>query len=213
VRKLLPIAAILVLLDQIAKFAVRGFDLFGFHHQGMMPYESRPFLGDILRWTYVENPGMAFGLNFGMPVILSLFSLVAAIFLVYLLKRTERDGMSGLRIALTLILAGAVGNLIDRMFYGLIFGYGPLFYGKVVDFIDVDIPDINILGLHLSRFYVFNIADAAVSVGVLLLLIFYPAHKQVPEPPQPPPEGPEETPVAPTPPGEGTYVETVRIRP
>src|SRR5205085_1853095 len=105
--------------------------------------------GDTLRWTFVENPGMAFGFNFGMPVILSLFSVIASIFLVVLIKRTQSQGINGLRIALALILGGAAGNLIDRSFYGLIYDYAPLFYGRVVDFIDFDIPDINLLGLHL----------------------------------------------------------------
>ena len=77
-----------------------------------------------------------------------------------------------------MFLGGAVGNLIDRVFYGLFYGYASLFHGQVVDFIDIDLPDISILGRHLDRFYVFNIADAAVSVGVVLLLIFYPSKKQ-----------------------------------
>ncbi|MEP7218630.1 MAG: signal peptidase II [Bacteroidota bacterium] len=178
-RKLLSLSALIVLIDQAAKLAIRGFDLFGIHHAGMQMYESRQVLGEFFRLTYVENPGMAFGLNFGMPIILSLFSIAAAVFLVYLLKRTESDGMSGLRIALALILGGAVGNLIDRAFYGVIFDYAPLFYGKVVDFVDIDIPDIKLFGNELRRFYVFNIADAAVSIGVVLLLIFYPSKKHV----------------------------------
>jgi signal peptidase II len=208
VRKLLTLSALIVIIDQMAKLAVKGFDIFGWVHQGMQPYESRPIIGELVRWTYVENPGMAFGLNFGMPVILSLFSVVAAIFLVYLLKRTESQGMSGMRIALALILGGAVGNLVDRAFYALFYGYGPLFYGKVVDFIDVNIPDINILGLHLQRFYVFNIADAAVSIGVVLLLFFYPSRRQEPTKEPPPAPEPEHEPLPPsTPPGENSYVE------
>ncbi|MDB5034013.1 MAG: lspA [Chlorobi bacterium] len=178
-RKLLSLSALIVLIDQAAKLAIRGFDLFGIHHAGMQMYESKEVFGDFFRLTYVENPGMAFGLNFGMPVILSIFSIAAAVFLVYLLKRTESDGMSGLRIALALILGGAVGNLVDRAFYGVIFDYAPLFYGKVVDFVDIDIPDIKLFGNELRRFYVFNIADAAVSIGVVLLLIFYPSKKHV----------------------------------
>jgi len=178
VRKLLSLSLLIVIIDQATKLAVKGFDVFGLHHQGMQPYESIPVLGDVLRWTYVENPGMAFGLNFGMPVILSLFSIAAAIFLVYLLVKTDKDGITGLRIALALILGGAVGNLIDRAFYGLFYGYAPLFYGKVVDFVDVDLPDLNFLGKHLERFYVFNVADAAVSIGVVLLLFFYPTKKE-----------------------------------
>jgi signal peptidase II len=187
-RKLLTLSALIVVIDQVTKLAVKGFDLFGIHHAGMQLYESKEILGDVLRVTYVENPGMAFGLNFGMPVILSLFSIAASVFLVYLLKRTEKDGMSGLRIALALILGGAVGNLIDRTFFGMFYGYAPLFYGRVVDFVDIDIPDITFLGNELKRFYVFNIADAAVSIGVVMLIFFYPSKKHVhhPEPPSTP---------------------------
>jgi len=179
-RKLLTFSALLMVLDQITKLAVKGFDLFGIRYQGMQLYESRQVLGDFLRWTFVENPGMAFGLNFGMPVILGTFSIGAAVFLIYLLKRTESSGNTGLRIALAMILGGAVGNLIDRVFYGVFYGYAPLFYGKVVDFVDINIPDISIFGTELHRFYIFNIADAAVSVGVVLLLIFYPSRKAAP---------------------------------
>ena len=72
-----------------------------------------------------------------------------------------------------MILGGAIGNLIDRVFYGVLFGEGSLFYGKVVDFLDVDFFNVNILGVHISRWPVFNVADASVSLGVLMLLIFH----------------------------------------
>lgn len=180
-RKLLTLSALIVAIDQISKLAVKGFDLFGFRHEGMYLYESHQILGDFLRFTFVENPGMAFGLNFGMPIVLGLFSIGASAFLVYLLKRTAKDGFTGLRLALALILGGAVGNLIDRVFYGVFYGYSGLFYGRVVDFVDINIPDINLFGLDLNRFYIFNIADAAVSIGVVLLLIYYPSKKHADE--------------------------------
>jgi signal peptidase II len=210
VRKLLTLSTLIVIIDQITKMAIKGFHMFGINHDGMMPYESIPVIGDTLRWTFVENPGMAFGFNFGMPVILSLFSIIASIFLVVLMKRTESQGINGLRIALALILGGAAGNLIDRSFYGLIYDYAPLFYGKVVDFIDFDIPDINLLGLHLNRFYVFNIADAAVSVGVVLLLLFYPSKKEEPVSEAPDTPSAPETERHPVPPDERPYVELAK---
>ena len=74
-----------------------------------------------------------------------------------------------------LIFAGATGNMIDRVFYGVFYDYAPLFYGKVVDFILVDIPNINIFGKYYDYFPVFNIADSCVSVGIVLLL-FYNKH-------------------------------------
>jgi signal peptidase II len=72
-----------------------------------------------------------------------------------------------------MILGGAVGNLIDRVFYGVLFDYAPLFHGRVVDFFDVDFFDISIFGYHMSRWAVFNVADACVTVGVILLLLFH----------------------------------------
>jgi signal peptidase II len=72
-----------------------------------------------------------------------------------------------------LILGGAIGNLIDRTFYGVIYGYAPIFYGRVVDFFNVDFFDFTILGRTYDRWPIFNIADASVTVGVILLVIFH----------------------------------------
>ena len=71
------------------------------------------------------------------------------------------------------ILGGAVGNLIDRVFYGVFYHYAPLFYGRVVDFFDFDFFNISILGKSYDRWPVFNIADSAVTIGVLMLILFY----------------------------------------
>jgi signal peptidase II len=75
------------------------------------------------------------------------------------------------KIAVMLVLAGAVGNLIDRMFYGVLYDQGPFLYGKVVDFVQVDIPDVTIFGETYTHWPVFNVADSCVSVGVVLLMI------------------------------------------
>jgi signal peptidase II len=77
-----------------------------------------------------------------------------------------------IRIAIMLILAGAFGNFIDRMFYGVLYGEGPLFYGLVVDFIQIDIPDIQVGQLAYTHWPVFNIADSCVSIGMILLLLY-----------------------------------------
>jgi signal peptidase II len=81
-----------------------------------------------------------------------------------------------------MILGGAVGNLIDRLFYGLLFGYAPLFHGRVVDFFDVDFFDVTIFGYHMSRWAVFNVADACVTIGVILLLLFHRSAARAEEP-------------------------------
>jgi len=75
------------------------------------------------------------------------------------------------------IFTGAFGNLVDRVFYGLFFNYSTLFYGRVIDFIQVDIPDITIFNLHYTTFPIFNVADSCVTIGVVFLLIF---HNRIP---------------------------------
>jgi len=151
--------------------------------------ESISVIGDFFRITFTENPGMAFGFDPGsdFKLLISVFSLVASIGLLIYLFVVRNKSLS-LRIAIALILAGAVGNVIDRMFYGLIYDYAPLFYGKVVDFFDFDFINFSLFGRSYDRWPIFNIADASVSIGVFILLFFYKQHqgdenklKEVPE--------------------------------
>ncbi|MFM8770502.1 MAG: signal peptidase II [Candidatus Kapaibacterium sp.] len=165
------VAGILVVVDQITKTLVKGFDVMGFHHQGMYLGESRPLVGETLRLTFVENPGMAFGVSWGeAKIILTLLTIGIVVLLVRMILTTPPDSRV-VRNALVLVLAGAVGNLIDRMFYGVLYGSDPLFYGKVVDFLQVDIPDITMFGELYTHWPVFNVADSCVSVGVVVLLL------------------------------------------
>ena len=140
-RKLLFVLLGTLLLDQVSKFAV--FLL-------MEPGESIPLLSDFVRLTFVRNSGAAFGLLPGnrIPFLFTTFLAIAA--LLFLLFRSRRTG-AGISSYLVLVLAGATGNLIDR-----------LRLGEVVDFVDV--------GWKNVRWPVFNVADAAVTVGVLLFL-------------------------------------------
>ena len=91
--------------------------------------------------------------------------------LVYFLFKNRKKGLN-LRISLALILGGALGNLFDRLFYGLIYGYAPMFYGKVVDFFDIRMFNIYLFH-HMVGNYVFNFADFSVTVGVILLFYAY----------------------------------------
>ena len=164
----------IVLGDQATKLFIKGFSIpaLGIQVKGIPLGSSIRVVGDFARLTYIENPGMAFGIDVGGKLFFSLFSVVASVgILLYLYKmRNERLLF---RFSLALILGGAIGNLIDRVFYGVLFNDGGLFYGKVVDFIDVDFFNVNILGYHLSRFPIFNVADSSVTIGVLILLIFH----------------------------------------
>ena len=165
--RVLYLSASVIVLDQVTKLLVKGFSvpILNLHHAGMELGSSAPLWGNALRLTYIENPGMAFGLEIGSQFFLAIFSLAASIGVFYYLYRV-RDQAFVIRFSMALILGGAMGNVIDRVLYGVLFGTGPLFYGKVVDFIDVNV-------LHLSRFGIFNVADAAVTTGVVLLLIFH----------------------------------------
>jgi signal peptidase II len=172
--RVLLLALGIVVADQTTKLLVKGVSIpsLGIQWQGMALGTSRPLLGDLLRLTYIENPGMAFGIDVGGKLFFSLFSLLASIGILYYLFRSRTERL-GFRVALAMVLGGAAGNLIDRMFYGVVFREAPFFYGRVVDFIDVDILDVNLFGYHLSRWPVFNIADASVTVGVLLLILYH----------------------------------------
>ncbi|MFA5832302.1 MAG: signal peptidase II [Bacteroidota bacterium] len=173
--RVLFLTAFIVIADQISKFMIKGIDVpsLGISFKGMQLGSSIPVMGDFIRITFIENPGMAFGIEVvDGKLFLTLFSIAASFgILLYLyVMRTEKILF---RISLALILGGAIGNLIDRTFYGVLYGESELFHGKVVDFIDVDFFNIDVWGFYLNRFWVFNIADASVSIGVLMMLIFH----------------------------------------
>ena len=148
--------------------------------------------------TFIENMGMAFGMQLGSKIVLSLFRVVAIGVLVYYIwQQVNKNARTGYIVCLSLVLAGAAGNLIDCMFYGMIFnesspyylsyfvdfgtGYAPFLMGKVVDMfyfplIETDWPTWMpfVGGQHFVFFSpVFNFADASISVSVVLLLLFY----------------------------------------
>ena len=148
--------------------------------------------------TFIENNGMAFGMQLGSKIILSLFR-VAAISLLgyYIWLQVKRRAKTGYIICLSMVLAGAMGNLIDCMFYGLVFnasspyytsyfvpfgtGYAPFLMGKVVDMFYFPLIETEwplwmpfVGGEHFVFFSpVFNFADSCISVSVVWLLLFY----------------------------------------
>ena len=148
--------------------------------------------------SFIENNGMAYGLQIGSKLALSLFRVVAiGLLCYYLWQQIRKRVRTGYIVCLSMVLAGAVGNLIDCMFYGLVFnassdfytsyfvdfgtGYAPFLMGKVVDMFYFPLivttwPEwVPYFGGHEFVFFspVFNFADANISVGVVLLLIFY----------------------------------------
>lgn len=182
--RILIVSFIIVFVDQVSKFLVKGFSIpfLSIKYEGMFLGQRIPVIDDFFRITFIENPGMAFGFDPGneMKLWISLFSLFASIGLFIYFYLIRYQSLS-LRLAIAFILGGAIGNLIDRMLYGVLYGYGPLFYGKVVDFLDFDFFNVSFLGRNYDRWPIFNIADAAVSIGVLILIIFYKKHQKEPE--------------------------------
>lgn len=172
--RVLFLSAFIIIADQITKLLVKGIHLsaLGIRIEGMPYGLSRPVLGDFLRLTYIENPGMAFGIDVGGKLFFSIFSIVASGAILLYLYRARSESL-GFRLSLAMILGGAIGNLIDRVFYGVIFDEAPIFFGKVVDFLDVDFFNVTLGSYNLTRWPVFNLADASVTVGVLLLLVFH----------------------------------------
>lgn len=152
-------------------------------------------------WFYIyftENPGMAFGMEIFGKLFLTLFRIVAVVVIGwYLIRIIKQHLKTGYIVCISLILAGALGNIIDSVFYGVIFsestrldvatafppdgGYAPFLYGKVVDMLYFPIIDTNwpswmpfVGGEHFIFFSpIFNIADTAISCGIIALLIFY----------------------------------------
>ena len=149
--KLLPITFVVIAVDQFSKYWVKS---------NLLLNSPVNILGNLLRFTYVENPGIAFGIRVGEYLPIITLMTVLAIFVIIYYLYTERHSGIILRIGLVLILGGAIGNLIDRT----LMIFSPDSFLGVVDFIDV--------GFGQLRWYVFNVADAAVTVGI----IFYLGH-------------------------------------
>jgi signal peptidase II len=174
--RILFVSLSIVIVDQLTKIFVKGFSIpfLNINYAGMYNGQKIPIIGDFFRITFIENPGMAFGFDPGVnyKLWISIFSLVASIGLVVYLYMVKNQKYT-LQLAIAFILGGAVGNLIDRMFYGIFYGYASLFYGRVVDFLDFDFFNFSIFGRSYDRWPIFNIADSAVTIGVIILLFFY----------------------------------------
>jgi signal peptidase II len=175
--KVLYFTFFVVFADQVTKLLVKGFSIpfLNVYHKGMEVNSSIDVIDNFLKFTFVENPGMAFGLDFGGKQFFSIFSIVASIGILYYIYKVRTEGLL-LRIPLALILGGAIGNLIDRVFYGVIYNESALFYGKVVDFIHLTFIKMDFWIFHLNGWPIFNVSDMAVTIGVLMLIVF---HKKI----------------------------------
>ena len=178
----------ILLIDQAIKIWVKT---------SMMLHESI-HVTDWFYITFIENMGMAFGMQLGSKIVLSLFRVFAISALTYYIwLEVKRKSRTGYIVCLAMVLAGALGNLIDCLFYGMVFcesspfyvsyfvpfgtGYAPFLMGKVVDMFYFPLIETEwplwmpfVGGEHFVFFSpVFNFADASISVSVVLLLLFY----------------------------------------
>jgi signal peptidase II len=172
--RFLWLSAAVVVLDQATKAAVLQFMA---SPTGIT--RSIPLVGDWLRLTFTENPGMAFGITIGPPGTVAVLSLIATCLVAAYIYRI-RDGYAPYLWSLSLIFGGAVGNIIDRVFYGVILDYGTWFTGHVVDFIHVSlwkgfIPQAVPLigGSYMELFPIWNVADMSIVLGVVGVLFFH----------------------------------------
>ncbi len=176
--KIFWIVSLIVFVDQISKLYVKGFSLPLLNIDlGGFPYGIKvPVVGSFLNFTFVENPGIAFGIDFGAQykILISIITIIITIGLVFYLVWSKEKNFY-YRFSLALILAGAIGNLLDRLFYGMIFGYAPFLHGKVVDFLNIELSGLT-SALKTTGYYVFNIADVSVTVGVIIL--FFAIHSE-----------------------------------
>lgn len=178
-----------VMIDQLLKIWVKTNFFYG----------EEFVITDWFRLYFIENNGMAFGMELGSKLLLTLFRIVAVILFIYYIYRIkDKEGFhKGYITCISLITAGALGNVIDCIFYGVIFdnpvppftatfmpdggGYGTLFHGRVVDMLYFPLVEWNwpnwlpfVGGEHFIFFQpIFNFADAALSVGVIVLILFY----------------------------------------
>lgn len=178
------IVGVILLFDQILKFYIKTHLFLG---------ESIP----LLSWfqiVFIENPGMAFGMNLGSKLFLTVFRLILSVVIAYYIVRLIRDNYKQSYIScIALIFAGAVGNIIDCLFYGVVFsesspfqvaeflpatgGYASFLQGKVVDMFYFPLftfPEgVPFVGGQVFFSPVFNVADSAITVGIFVLLLFF----------------------------------------
>ncbi len=147
----------LLVVDQVVKVLVKT---------NMSIGESIPVLGRWFQIYFIENEGAAFGMKLGGQygkLVLSLFRIVAVTAIGFYIDHLWKKGApKGVLLALSMVLAGAMGNIIDSAFYGIVWDYAPFLHGRVVDM------------FSLSFFPpVFNVADSYISVAVVWLILFH----------------------------------------
>ena len=138
-----------------------------------MSLGSSIWVTDWFQINFQENNGMAFSIEMGNKIFLTLFRIIAVGGLLYIINKLIKEGYkTGFIVCMVLITAGALGNIIDCVFYGRIWNYAGWFHGKVVDMLYFPIIR-NAAGECVFFQPVFNIADSFITVAVFLIIIFY----------------------------------------
>jgi len=151
---------IIFAIDQLTKFLVKQWIGLG---------DSIRIFGDYVRFTHIENKGIIFGIMTDNMLVFTILSVLAAFLVFYYLVKVKSQRFI-YRFSLSVYFGGALGNIFDRVFFG-----------KVVDFMDVNIPDVHIPPyqfitfripeIHMTRWPVFNVADVAIFLGMIMLLV------------------------------------------
>lgn len=169
---------LLLIIDQIIKIAVKT---------NMTLGEHIPVIGHWFNLYFIENEGMAFGMSFGGKfgkLALTCFRfLFSGVLIYYLIKFIKEKQSLLVMMIISLIIAGAIGNIIDCVLYGVIFDYAPLMFGNVVDMFYIRLfqcPDwLPIWGGEWFFPAIFNFADSCITIGIILMIIFYPKFKHL----------------------------------
>ena len=171
-KKPLIVIFLILLLDQASKILVKTTMAIG---------EAIPVFGKWFYILFIENNGMAFGWEISGAgwgkILLGVFRIAAVVFLFWLLRYlVKKEVKFGPLFGISLVIAGALGNIIDGMFYGLIFDYAGFMQGRVVDMLYFPLftfPDwVPFFGGQIFFSPVFNIADSAITIGVIYLILF-----------------------------------------
>ena len=189
--KVFGLVLLIVFFDQLSKLFV---------HFNVLPGASGQIrlIGDFVKIYYVTNPGMAFGMSFGIKygkLLLTIIRLLAVIAIGrFIFKETKKISfeLSLFIVSWIMILGGAIGNLFDSVFYGVFLNNAPLdsitpwFHGEVIDMIYFDLWTIKVpdwvplfSGSYIRGFPIFNVADSFITVGVFLLLLSNYRYKKI----------------------------------
>jgi signal peptidase II len=177
------IISFILIADQLLKFWVKTSMFLG---------EEINIFGNWFKLHFIENEGMAFGMMFWDgywgKLILTVFRIIAVGFILWIIRKMiQQDVSKGLLICMSFICAGAMGNIIDCVFYGKIFsasnyyqtiaqflpetgGYAPFMQGKVVDMFQLDLFTIGNFNFFPA---IFNIADASITIGLFITILFF----------------------------------------